>query len=95
MSVTKSHVALVDDVVDDLGGHGARRSPAAGRASRGVKPAGDDPAQPGVAGVVHGDHRAEELEERLGHVADVGALAGAEQLGLAAGVEDVRWRLRA
>jgi F420-dependent oxidoreductase-like protein len=56
---------------------------------RGREAPRDDAAQPRVARVVHVDHRAEELVERLGHVADVGALAGAEELRVAAHVQDV------
>ena len=50
---------------------------------------GDDRSQPEVLGVVHRDHRAEELVELLGEVADLEPPAGAEQLGMAAGVPDV------
>ena len=46
-------------------------------------------AQAGVAGVVHRDHRAEELVEFLGQIGDVDALARLEQLRVAAGLDDV------
>ena len=81
-------LALLDDLVDDAGGHafdvGTHRLELSGREAP-----GHDAAQPGVAGVVHVDHRAEELEELLRQVGDVGALARAEQLGLPAGLDDV------
>src|SRR5262245_33311903 len=48
-----------------------------------------DAAQPPVLRVVHVDHRAEELVERLGQITDLAALARAEDLGGAARLEDV------
>ena len=44
----------------------------------------DDAAQPGVARVVHGDHRAEELADLHGQVADVDASARREDVGVPA-----------
>ena len=56
----------------------------------GVEGGRHDPAQPGMAGVVHVDHRPEELEELGGHVEDGGArLARAEQLGVPADLDHV------
>ena len=81
-------LAALDDLVDDL-----RRDrldvtlhlvELAGR-----EPPGDDPPHPGVLGVVHVDHRAEELEELRGHVGDVGARPGAEQRRALRRLDDV------
>ena len=76
---------LGDEVVGDLldvvldGAHHA-----------GVEGGRDDPAQPGVAGVVHVDHGPEELEELGRHVEDGGArLARAEELGVPADLDHV------
>ena len=55
----------------------------------GREPPGHDAAHAGVAGVVHVDHRPEELDELGRQVGDVGALARAEQLGVPAGLDDV------
>ena len=87
-SVTKSQLAPVGDAVDDLLGDvldvGLERVEHAGR-----EPAGHDAPQPGVAGVVHGDHRVEVLGRLGPGVGDADALAGAEVLGAPADLDDV------
>ena len=79
LSMTASTIALrrARDVRLDAVDHARREA------------ARHDPPQPRVARVVHVDHRAEELVEGGRHVADVRALAGAEELRLAADLEDV------
>ena len=61
------------DVVDDVSCDELNRVLKSLHHLRG-EPGGDDPAQPHVSGVVHGDHGSEELEHLLGHVADNDAL---------------------
>ena len=59
-----------------------------GQHTRGER-AADDVAQPGVARIVHRDHRAEVLGQLGGLVADGDPTRGAEDLGVPAGVEHV------
>ena len=51
----------------------------------GVEGGRDDPAQPGVAGVVHVDHRPEELEELGRHVEDGRSPTGPSRTARGAG----------
>jgi len=81
-------LALLDDGVDDRLG-GARHVGLDPVDHAGREAARHDAAQSRVARVVHVDHRAEELVEGGRHVADVRALTGAEEFGLARHFEDV------
>jgi hypothetical protein len=75
-------------LVDDLGGHtldvGLHQLQLPGREA-----ARHDAAHAGVPGVVHVDHRPEEVVEVGRQVGDVRALARAEQVGVPAGLDDV------
>ena len=81
-------LALRGDGVDDLGGLRLDVAAEPGQRARRER-LRHDAAQPGVARVVHVDHRAEELGEERRHVEDAGALARAEEVGVAAGLDHV------
>ena len=80
---------LLEQAVDDAGGLRRCTYSSTRAISLGVKPLDTMRAQPEVRRVVHVDHRAEELGDLLRQVADVRALAAAEQLRVAADVPDV------
>ena len=77
-----------EQAIDHLVGLGADGVLDGGDLLRG-EPLRHDRAQSEVARIVHVDHRAEELVHLLGLVADVGTLARAEEMRVAAHVPDV------
>ncbi len=79
---------LLEQAVDDLGGLDAHVVLDAADLL-GREALRHDRAEAEVLRVVHVDHRAEELVHLLGEIADVRALARAEQLGVAADLPDV------
>src|SRR5262249_47589450 len=68
---------LVADVLLDLSHHPGRKTLL------------DDTPEPCMPRIVHVDHRAEELADLVREVRDIGALAAAEHIRPAAGLDDV------